>query len=109
MWEPRPRAYVVSVCLATAPLLSRRRRPPQVVDMLGCRLPVVALAFPALPELLADGVTGLAVANDEGADAAIAAHLIRLMQDVCVPVSPVPAVMGSTGRHWCWCPLGRFV
>eukprot|EP00667_Euglena_gracilis_P010409 EG_transcript_10598 len=55
--------------------------PMKVVDMLGCRLPVVALAFPALPELLADGVTGLAVANDGGADAAIAAHLIRLMQD----------------------------
>eukprot|EP00668_Euglena_longa_P029668 GGOE01037031.1.p1 GENE.GGOE01037031.1~~GGOE01037031.1.p1 ORF type:complete len:500 (+),score=135.68 GGOE01037031.1:48-1502(+) len=55
--------------------------PMKVVDMLGCRLPVIALSFPALPELLQDNVTGLAVLNDGNADAAIAEHLIRLMRD----------------------------
>lgn len=54
--------------------------PMKVVDMLGCRLPVVGLSFPAFPELLTDGANGFAVPNEEDTVAAdIARHLIRLI------------------------------
>jgi Golgi nucleoside diphosphatase len=36
----------------------KTKKKTQVVDMLGCRVPVLAKRFPAIDELVVDGVSG---------------------------------------------------
>jgi beta-1,4-mannosyltransferase len=58
----------------------------QVVDMFGCGLPVCALAYSCISELVSDGQTGLLFTSAEE----LASHLATLLRgfnsEVCGPL-----------------------